>query len=214
MIAYHGRQETKDVYLARVQAHRQADEIIKGKYWVGGKGCAVGCTVHGSDHAAYEIELGIPRALARLEDGLFERLPNDVAMAWPERFLAAIRPGADLALVWHRFIIWMLGDAQYGTLRLCDPKAADATRSVIALYQRELDGEKVERKEWYSAADAARTASAAAAAAARTASAAAAAYAAAAAADAAYAAAAAAAARSAHCARMADKLIELLGDAP
>jgi len=227
MIAYHGSHTTKDAYLARVQAHRAADEIIKGKYWVGGKGCAVGCTIHGSDHAAYERELGIPRFLAWIEDAIFERLPNDVARAWPERFLSAIKPGADLSKVGPKFIVWMLGDAECGTLRLCNPAGAEATRRVIALYQREVDGDRVTADEWkqakehvwkaqrdaaaaYDAAYAAAYAAAVdAAAAAAAVDAAADAYAAAAYA-AAYAADAADAARQAHCVRMADKLIELL----
>lgn len=46
LIAFHGKQSIKDEYLARVRAHKAADEIIKGVYWEKGKGCAVGCTVH------------------------------------------------------------------------------------------------------------------------------------------------------------------------
>jgi hypothetical protein len=45
LIAFHNDQKIKDKYLARVEAHRKADEIIKGKYWENGKGCAVGCTL-------------------------------------------------------------------------------------------------------------------------------------------------------------------------
>jgi len=44
MIAFHGKPEIKEQYLARVRAHAAADEIIHGKYWEGGKGCAIGCT--------------------------------------------------------------------------------------------------------------------------------------------------------------------------
>jgi len=40
---------------------------------------------------------GIPPMLARLEDAICENLPRDDAMAWPERFLAAARPGAGQA---------------------------------------------------------------------------------------------------------------------
>ena len=68
LIAFHGKQSVKDFYIERVRAHAAADEIIHGKYWENGKGCAVGCTIHSRTHARYETELGIPLALARLED--------------------------------------------------------------------------------------------------------------------------------------------------
>lgn len=40
LIAFHGEQAVKDKYVARVRAHRQADELIKGYTGQGGKGCA------------------------------------------------------------------------------------------------------------------------------------------------------------------------------
>ena len=59
MQAFHNDLKIKEKYLSRVRAHALADEIVKGKYWEGGKGCAVGCTIHGSQHKNYEKELGI-----------------------------------------------------------------------------------------------------------------------------------------------------------
>ena len=40
LLAFHNDQKIKDKYIARVKAHQEADEIIKGKYWKNGKGCA------------------------------------------------------------------------------------------------------------------------------------------------------------------------------
>ena len=117
MIAFHGNPKIKAEYLARVRAHRKADQLIKGQYWEDGKGCAVGCTIHGSDHGRYETELGIPRVLARLEDTLFEGQSNGAARRWPTDFLSAIRVGADLSLVWPRFAIWLLADKRTGVIR-------------------------------------------------------------------------------------------------
>jgi hypothetical protein len=48
---------------------------------------------------AYERELGIPKVLAHLEDEVFEGLPATIANDWPELFLSAVRPGADLSNV-------------------------------------------------------------------------------------------------------------------
>ena len=83
MKAFHNDEKIKKKYLSRLRAHQKADEIVKGFYWEMGKGCAVGCTIHSSDHGAYETELGIPRWLAKLEDRIFEGLPNGRAKKWP-----------------------------------------------------------------------------------------------------------------------------------
>jgi hypothetical protein len=105
MHAFHDSQDLKDFYLARVRAHAAADRLIQGTGWERGRGCAVGCTLEAYDHGRYPIELGIPMVLAHLEDRLFELLPKAEAMTWPDRFLLAIRPGADLSKVWSRFSI-------------------------------------------------------------------------------------------------------------
>jgi hypothetical protein len=226
MIAFHGDSNTKAKYVERVKAHAAADEIIHGQYWAAGKGCAVGCTIHGSDHRRYEKELGVPLILARLEDRIFEGMTNGDAKEFPLRFLSAIEPGADLSLVWHQFAHWLLVDPQDGVIKYAKTdKTKDAIQLVAQLYDRAARGLLVEKKEWQraqgvayaaAAADAADAAADAAYAAADAAyAAAAAAYAAAAAAYAAAAAAAAAAdayatARRKSYKRQADKLVELL----
>ncbi len=250
MLAYLGSPELKTQMLALADEHRKADHIVRGTYYVPGLagqwtgGCAVGCTLesarrlagepledfkHGN-HAAYETYLGIPRVLARLEDGIFEGL-EESALDWPARFLGAICPGADLSMVWPRFAHWLLtnpdGGVQTGVkLR---PAIGPSIAHVAELYQRWIDGSKPSDTKWrkarsaasaaYSASAADASASAAAAAAYSAASAysayasaaysASAAYAADAAADAA-AAAAGRAARVTERQRQADKLIELL----
>jgi hypothetical protein len=108
MKAFHGKLAVKKEYLARVVAHTKADEVVKGKYWEEGKGCAVGCTIHSSDHSAYERELGIPEWLAKVEDRLFEGMPAKDAQKWPAAFLKAIKPGANLEKVKTPFIVFIL----------------------------------------------------------------------------------------------------------
>jgi hypothetical protein len=108
-VAFHGDLAIKETYLKRVREHAAADQLVQGYgYWKDGKGCAVGCTLHSGSHAAYETELGLPRALAHLEDRIFEGLPVEEARSWPERFLAAARPGADLSAVPWRMVQWLL----------------------------------------------------------------------------------------------------------
>ena len=108
MQAFLNKPEVKKTYLNRVKAHQKADEIVKGKYWKGGKGCAVGCTIHGSDHKRYETELGIPEWLARTEDALFEGMSIEKSKTWPFEFLKAIKVGIDLEKVQAPFQIMVL----------------------------------------------------------------------------------------------------------
>lgn len=110
MIAYHGLETNKDDILTQIKRHRLADEITKGFYWQDGKGCAVGCTIHSSNHIDYEERFGIPVMLARMEDKIFEGLPNRLAKMWPERFMGAIKPGADLSDVGWQLLHWVLSN--------------------------------------------------------------------------------------------------------
>jgi hypothetical protein len=230
LIAFHNDQKIKDKYLARVEAHRKADEIIKGKYWENGKGCAVGCTVHSDDHMAYETELGIPTWLAKLEDRIFENLSNEDAKLWPEEFLKTINPGTDLEKVKIPFLIFVVESARDQFDHKKFPKQLLAIDGVLGELRKDIinqDKLLEARRAAYAAADAyadyadyaayaayaaAYAAADAAYAAAYVAAAADAAYVAAAA-DAAYAAAAADAAyvaRQKAFKKFADKLLELI----
>ena len=112
LVAYHNDPAEKAAILARLDAHRIADEIVHGQYWADGKGCAVGCTLHNPSggHAEYETQFGIPQMLARLEDTIFEGLANGRAKEFPGQFMAAIMPGANLSLVGWKFLHWLLTD--------------------------------------------------------------------------------------------------------
>lgn len=109
-IAYHNDPDLKAVVLGQLAAHREADELVKGIYWQGGKGCAIGCLVHSSDHQQVTDRFGWPLPIAHLVDIIFEGLPNGEAKAWPERIAGAIRPGQDLSLVHWQFMHWLLTD--------------------------------------------------------------------------------------------------------
>ena len=167
MEAYHSNPELKAQFVALITAHEAADEIVQGTYWNDGRGCAVGCSIdslnritgtrhsHGN-HAAYESLIGVPRILARLEDGIFEGLPLDVAKTWPRRFAEAIRPGADLSGVWTCFAVWLLTDAEHGVIRFAKNKRQrTAIQAVAELYSRQIAGETISKNAWQSAAYAA-----------------------------------------------------------
>ena len=215
LIAFHGDPAVKAKYLNRVALHEAQDEIIHGKYWENGKGCAVGCTVHSNKHLAFESELGIPIMLARLEDQLFEGQANGNSKTFPRRFLEAVQPGADLTCVGWKFLHWLLTEELVGR---DNPRIAKKVKACADVLVPLTKGEPVDRDKAIKARGDARGAAYAAYAAAAAAAADAAAAAAYAAAAAAYAAAAAANAaanaRSRAFARMAEKLLQLMSEAP
>ena len=106
--ACHNDPAIKAKYLARLTAHVKADELIHGKGWENGKGCAVGCTLDKYDHAAYETELGLPEWLARLEDVIFEGLPQKDAPQFAVDFLSAPQVGANLERVQFKFCAFLM----------------------------------------------------------------------------------------------------------
>lgn len=138
MQAFLNDESVRSAVIAQVVAHAKADEIVKGRYWEGGKGCAVGRTIHSADHALYESALGIPHELARLQDFIFESLPNGEAKSFPLEFLEAIPLGADLSRVWDKFHVWLLLDPINGLVALPNilPEIVSAIRSVAVLYER------------------------------------------------------------------------------
>ena len=156
MLAFLNDPAVKRTYLARVKAHAKADEIRHGYYWEHGKGCAVGCTIHGSDHSKYETELGIPRILAKLEDVLFERMNNGHAKEFPLQFLSAIQVGADLSNVWNQYAQWMLLDPEYGVIRFAkNENTKEAIERVGKMYGLAVEGKNPTKQEWNAAYDAA-----------------------------------------------------------
>ena len=153
MRAFHNDPKIKDKYMTRLQAHYDADEIIQGVYWEHGKGRAVGCAIHSNDHFAYETELGIPEALARLQDCVFEGLTLEKAKEFPIEFLGSVNVGSDLSLVVDKFLHWLLVDVEHGVIQYSDDK--QAVQNVADLYQRKIDGETTDTSEWRAAAGAA-----------------------------------------------------------
>ena len=158
MQAFHNDQAIKDKYLNRVLEHQKTDEIIKGVYWQKGKGCAVGCTIHDSDHSKYETELGIPRWMARLEDRIFEGLPNERAMLWPVEFLNAVNVGSDLSKCLRPMLIFIV---EFAKELAKSEKSKEVCEGVLIELRKEVSDIKLLRKDASaSAVDAATYASA------------------------------------------------------
>lgn len=160
LLSFHGKQEVKDFYQARLYEHAAADELIKGQYWENGKGCAVGCTIHSREHATYETELGLPEWLARLEDVIFEGLSNSEAKQFAVDFLAAIPVGVDLAPVRWQFCAFILRENIERVLSLdfaaeLKKQVVDAIRAVLACHKTAIKTGKwedtVARSAWFAA---------------------------------------------------------------
>jgi hypothetical protein len=157
MRAFHGDPKIKEKYLARVAEHMRLDQVIQGRGWIPerSRGCAVGCTLDAYDHSRYPIELGIPTEVAHVEDRMHELQTLDDARQWPQRFLSAIAPGADLGEVWPKFAIWLLVDDTWGVVRFAEGRAdvRAAIERVAELYR--IGGTPKQFRAAYAAARAA-----------------------------------------------------------
>ena len=59
------------------------------------------------------------------------------AKEWPQRFLEAIPVGADLSLVWPKWMLWILLDETQGVFRhLKNPEVKEKFLRVTALFER------------------------------------------------------------------------------
>jgi hypothetical protein len=137
-----------DVVRARIAAHRAADEIVQGSGWDNGKGCAIGCSLDEYSHAEYVRVVGGDLRFAALVDNIHETLPLALALDWPGRVAASVRPGADLTLVPDRWFAWQMRD-----LAPIDEGGHCAT--MAALYDRRLAGDEPAESEWSAAVRAA-----------------------------------------------------------
>src|SRR6266571_3733387 len=227
MKAFYNDPKIQKKYIDRVRAHQKADEIIQGKYWENGKGCAVGCIVEKpvNAHQALEKELQIPQMLGHLADRIFEGLTVEEAKKFPLRFIKAISLGSDLSKVGYKFQVWLLVDKHNGIIQWANEETKKIIIEIAELHKALADGKKIDCSAAESAAE---TAAGSAAGAAAVAAGSAAGSAAESAAESARSAAAESAAESAgsatwsaawsaawsaHCMKMADKLIQLLKEA-
>jgi hypothetical protein len=157
---------TKEQLIARMQAHYDADELLQGATGEEGKGCTVWCALNAYDHELFPSVLGLPVWLAHLVDAIYEGLSvgksRQFNLDWPK----AIPEGADLSLVIHQFLEWLLIDPVEGVCRFNDHQSI---KNVAALHRQIIDGEIVTEQEWAAARDAAWAAAGTAAVPARTA---------------------------------------------
>ena len=162
MRAFIDAEVSKPELLEALAWYREEDRLRQGgSYWQGGRGCAVGCTLHefatGEEerHVLYEDLFGISQELARLEDAVFEGMHPEAARAWPERFIGSIPEGADLECVADELALWILGGEDSPMAAWRDSEYLQPT---LELYRGHLDGLPSRRGDWKEAAGIARDA--------------------------------------------------------
>lgn len=147
--AWRNNPDLKAEVVARMRAHRAADEIVRGVYQLpdsdtasGYRGCALGCTLPLLDDetrnqydlypsgplwwARIETEYGIPAPVAELIDDTFESQDEfEEAAAFAVDVIEAIPVGADLDRIADDFHVAQMRDAEdYGARWLIEHLAA------------------------------------------------------------------------------------------
>ena len=177
MLSYKSDKKLKSMMVKEMKLHQEQDAIIKGAYGKENgifKGCAVGCAVRSlnlkmnkhyayGDHTAYEKELGLPEWLARLEDKIFEGLPDDEAKRFPVEFLKSIPVGVNLDSVKWKFCSFILRENIERVLALTIDEAlkkqvVDAIRQCLALQEKAIKTGKFDESAESAAWSAARSA--------------------------------------------------------
>lgn len=165
MKTFHSDEKLKQKYVKRVEMHYKADEIIKGKYWEGGKGCCVGCIVEqcNNPHQKMQELIGTPLWLNYLVDRIFENLPNGKAKEFPLQLIRAIPVGKNIDVIYHKFYAWLLEDVKQYVNPQYDKGVLDAINKVIDLHLEVVAGKRPsifeeESAAWSAAASAAASA--------------------------------------------------------
>ena len=118
-----------EILRAEVAAHIAADALVRGSYWkpsenaVGGQGCFISCLTHSSDPKPALERFGLPVAVLRIAENIFEDLPDDEGTAFFAALPGAVgRDGKDLSRVHWGFLA--------AELRAM-PQTTDAAQAVI-----------------------------------------------------------------------------------
>jgi hypothetical protein len=154
MQAFHADPAIKLAFLARLQAHAQAGEIInRANVWSDGKGGPVACMVHDTDLAVWQERTGVPKAVGSALDIAASYLDEpEQAARFVLEWVEAVEVGQDLRCVAPALIEWLLSDSEHGILRLAEDEAArQIIRCVADLHRRVAVGDAPPEVEWRAA---------------------------------------------------------------
>lgn len=93
----------------QMQAHYDADEIIRGTYWQEGKGCFIGCLTHDNSLTNAELAsdlIGWPTTLVCMAETIFEELSNSNAKDFARDLMLATPVGKDARLIPLKLVHW------------------------------------------------------------------------------------------------------------
>jgi hypothetical protein len=118
-----------EILRAEVAAHINADALVRGSYWkpsenaVGGQGCFISCLTHSNGPTPAFERFGLPVAVLRIAESIFEALPDSEGRAFFAALPDAVgRDGKDLSRVHWGFLA--------AELRVM-PQTTDAAQAVI-----------------------------------------------------------------------------------
>ena len=175
MLSYHNDENLKNLLVSEMIKHKEQDQFIKGVYSkINGKfkGCSVGCTIDSinkilgktysnSSHESIEESVGIPTWLAKVQDVLFEGIPDEEGAQFSIDFLSAIPVGVSLELVKWKFCAFILKECidrvstQENISEELKEQVLKAIRDVLSLHENAIETGKFEHQAVESAAESA-----------------------------------------------------------
>lgn len=106
---------TKDQFIAELQEHAFHDQFIQSGYeggvWSDFRGCE-------DNRTLFESRLGVPEWLAHVIYGIFDGLPQELAMTWPARVMDAIPEGVSCEKLDSVRTNWLIRILQAGLKRV------------------------------------------------------------------------------------------------
>jgi hypothetical protein len=141
---------TQETFAEMARRHRDADMLLAGSFkMVGGQACSVGCFCHdyGLEPADFEglAKLtGYPEAAHRLQEAIFERLPEADRADWHVAFAEKSATVTDWQAVIDKTVL--------ASLRIAEPhdtSEGKVVATVIDLYERRSNGDNTSDAEWY-----------------------------------------------------------------
>jgi hypothetical protein len=157
LISYHNDKKLKRTIVTEMKNHQKHDQFIKGSYGkMNGKfrGCAVGCAIDSfnlklgkkykkDNHKAFEEAIGVPEWLARVQDCIFEGLPDKKNSQFAVDFLSSIPVGINLEPVKWKFCAFILKEniKRVLTLKISDglkKQVVDAIRMCLDLNEQAI----------------------------------------------------------------------------
>ena len=178
VLSYHNDPAVKAWHVEQAKKHLAADMLRAGTFGetYGGqfRGCSVGCFAHDIDpdageyHAIVAGKAGWPEWLVRLNDTLFEGLPEGEREAFHVELRERVPVGVDLEPVRHKIAIARIDrllDAQRKALAANEGDARDAIAGVIdamttvrRCHEAEIGGNACAWSAWSAARSAAASA--------------------------------------------------------